>query len=43
MQRLRIGFDVAHCMKSQAASGLFEYFDTASEEPPWWPTPGISP
>src|SRR5947208_2168428 len=34
VQRVMISFEQAHCMKIQAASGFFEYFDSARIEPP---------
>ena len=36
VQRVMMSFEQAHCMKSQAASMFFEYFDRPRIEPPWW-------
>ena len=43
VQRVMMSFEQAHCMKIQAASMFFEYFDRPRIEPPWWPQFGISP
>src|SRR5215831_8970888 len=42
VQRVMISLQQPHCMKIQAASGFFEYFDSEITEPPWWPALGFS-